>query len=400
LVIFSLLSTTGLTRLFFNTKNPDTKDLLKFNKIAGVLHTFLAIFMKFGRPKPEVGTTLSLKNDIEHINIINSDRYLKPVRNTWEIYSITNDGKYTLSRKMFLVGAEDSAVNVILLKDNNNNYVYSIPGEDTENKFTFSLDELSYGWTIRTESPGLEYTGLPSADNPDPIKDVLNVNKGDIKIWDSCVAFSLLTALFHFSIAFIYPKRYEKWIFLEKRNPVRWIEYFFTSSIMMVNLASVSGVVDRNDIISTIAMTAVTNIFGMAIEEAKEKSNYNNFVKSIFMVSGFISFIVPWIFIFDKYNQTFAVFGKFLKDILENPPEGANIESLENSSRNIRIYIPVAIVVICFFYFLFPAIQINQIISPSKYPKGEFSFIIASLVSKLSLNIGAWYSGNRPTFTA
>ena len=72
----------------------------------------------------------------------------------------------------------------------------------------------------------------------------------------------------------------------------------------------------------------------------------------------------------------------------------------DNIEKNLNTYIPISLVVICIFYFLFPAIQINQIISPNRYKRGELSFIIASLISKISLNTSAWFLGNRPAFTA
>ena len=110
------------------------------------------------------------------------------------------------------------------------------------------------------------------------------------------------------------------------------------------------------------------------------------------MISGFISFIIPWFFIFDEYNKIYREFkDNGLLDILQSEnPDAYNL---------LTLLAPVAISVMGFLYFLFPAIQINQIIYPNKYKTGEFSFIITSFISKISLNILAYYLGNRPSIS-
>ena len=94
------------------------------------------------------------------------------------------------------------------------------------------------------------------------------------------------------------------------------------------------------------------------------------------MISGFISFIIPWFFIFDEYNKIYREFkDNGLLDILQSEnPDAYNL---------LTLLAPVAISVMGFLYFLFPAIQINQIIYPNKYKTGEFSFIITSFISKI-----------------
>lgn len=380
LISLSFLGTTGLVKLFFGSKNKkETKltSLIKTNKIAGFTHAALAAFMYFGRPKPDIDSILTLK---ENIVIKNIDDYdITNDKIVWSVKEIVNE-TYELKKSVKKNGT-DNLTTVVLGINNDNEFFLYEENNDPVERALFKLKEFKWGWTIRYKKEEIKYDGEP------PTFSYKNVTKpGKINVWDSSALFSALTSAFHLSIAYIYPKTYKKWI-SKKRNPVRWIEYFITSSIMMVNLASVSGVESRNDLISTIAMTSITNIFGMAIEEVGENKT---FIKIIFMICGFIAFSVPWYMILDKYNNIFKSLD--LSGALNDLPN--------NTAKTIKTIIPISLSVIFFFYFLFPAIQINQIISPKKYKRGELSFILASLISKISLNTSAWFLGNRPAFTA
>ena len=383
----------------------------------GFAHALIAGFMYYGRPKPEEGSIIGIKNNnidfnIDNIvlptqesvkNIMSYDN-IKELTNYLENYflhinSIENDiffvfdtknNKYSLYKEIYIEEDSNDVFNsfkLILLENNKfllYSYNYQIFEHDILNQIEYKyykLRELQWGWTIRYDEKKYESYG----DSPILYK-TIKENKGKINVWDSCVAFSALTSIFHFSFGYIYPDKYKEWM-SNSRNPMRWIEYFVTSGIMMINLASTSGVTDRNDLLSLFAMTAITNIFGMAIEES-----YGKVTKSIFMISGFISFIIPWFFIFDEYNKIYREFkDNGLLDILQSEnPDAYNL---------LTLLAPVAISVMGILYFLFPAIQINQIFYPSKYRTGELSFILASFISKISLNIFAYYLGNRPSIS-
>jgi hypothetical protein len=436
LSITSLLGTTIATNFFFRKiKDPSDNTLITTNKIMGIAHALIAGFMYYGRPKPTISDIVGLKENnteflVENLifptfssikeilgdktniqsmqDVINYiDKYFTFVNDpnndfvfvlSNDIYSIfdVKNNTYSLSKKIYIIDENDKEKEenegepdyfTLVLLENKKLLLHDFNDQEFDNSNNlenykyFNFRSLDWGWKIRNDVKIYNTFG----DTPFIYKKTKE-NDGTINVWDSCVAFSALTSIFHFSFAYIYPKRYKKWM-EQKRNPMRWIEYSITSGIMMLNLGSTSGVTDRNDLISLFAMTALTNIFGMAIEES-----YGKVTKSIFMISGFISFIIPWFFIFDEYNKIYREFkDNGLLDILQSEnPDAYNL---------LTLLAPVAISVMGFLYFLFPAIQINQIIYPNKYKTGEFSFIITSFISKISLNILAYYLGNRPSIS-
>lgn len=216
-------------------------------------------------------------------------------------------------------------------------------------------------------------------------------------IFKLCGVFSLITSLFHI-FPLIFPSIYESNI-SQSSNPARWIEYFVTSGIMMTSIASVSDIKSEYALLSVFAFTAITNIFGMAIE-----ASANPLYKWAFMIFGFIPFVIPWYMISKNYSQYKSTYKDFeeLLDEYEEVPLGDTVitkKTLEEGKGSID-KLRILIIVIFALYNTFPAIQINQILSPEKYRLGELNFIIASFISKVVLNLMVFGLGNRPDFTA
>ena len=83
-------------------------------------------------------------------------------------------------------------------------------------------------------------------------------------IFKLCALFSFITALAH---GFLYfNKSFYSSLINSSQNPFRWLEYFFSSGIMMACIASVSDIKTEYALLSVFVFTAITNIFGMAIE--------------------------------------------------------------------------------------------------------------------------------------
>ena len=79
------------------------------------------------------------------------------------------------------------------------------------------------------------------------------------------IAFSLITSIFHFSLATccfsFYVSELE-----QKRQPLRWLEYSITASIMMVIVLQLSNVTDPFILGSSFLLVASYNTFGAAME--------------------------------------------------------------------------------------------------------------------------------------
>ena len=76
--------------------------------------------------------------------------------------------------------------------------------------------------------------------------------------------------------------------------PARWIEYALSSSVMIVIIATLSGIAEIGTLVALFGINAAMNLFGWSMESAnqgREKTQWNHYV------FGAIAGIVPWIVI-------------------------------------------------------------------------------------------------------
>jgi len=78
---------------------------------------------------------------------------------------------------------------------------------------------------------------------------------------------------------------------LESRNYGRWIEYFFSSSIMIVLIAQITGISDIAALLAIFGANATMILFG-AVQEKYEKPGKPNLLPFWF---GSFAGIIPWI---------------------------------------------------------------------------------------------------------
>ncbi len=106
--------------------------------------------------------------------------------------------------------------------------------------------------------------------------------------------FLLLSALFHFLISGPLKTRYIKWI-EEGINPMRWYEYALSSSIMIVLLASLFGLLTIEAVILIFVMNALMNLLGLLMEKmnpiTREKTDWTPYW------FGWLAGITPWVLI-------------------------------------------------------------------------------------------------------
>ena len=77
-------------------------------------------------------------------------------------------------------------------------------------------------------------------------------------------------------------------------QPMRWIEYALSSSVMIVIIASLSGIQEIGTLIAIFGVNAAMNLFGWSMESANQgrtKVQWNHYV------FGVIAGIVPWLVI-------------------------------------------------------------------------------------------------------
>lgn len=104
--------------------------------------------------------------------------------------------------------------------------------------------------------------------------------------------FLFLSAMFHFYIASpMYVRRYEKNI-KNSINPLRWWEYSITSSLMLVVLLMLGGLIELSAVVFIFTLNFIMNMMGLMMER------YNQLTKKTKWLPfniGVLAGIVPWI---------------------------------------------------------------------------------------------------------
>jgi len=104
-------------------------------------------------------------------------------------------------------------------------------------------------------------------------------------------AFLAISALAFLLIASPWVFPWYKRNLLESRNYGRWIEYFFSSSLMIVLISQVVGISDIAALIAIFGVNAGMILFG-ALQEKYEKPGNRNWLPFLF---GCFSGAIPWI---------------------------------------------------------------------------------------------------------
>ncbi|UCD96040.1 MAG: heliorhodopsin HeR [Candidatus Bathyarchaeota archaeon] len=176
-------------------------------------------------------------------------------------------------------------------------------------------------------------------------------------------SFPLISAIAHFSIAYLknahYIENLKKGI-----NPYRWFEYVFSSSIMIVLIATFVGVWELWSLVMIFVLNAMMIMFGYLMELLNQYSKKTTWSPYIL---GCISGGVPWIALFAYFIAAIGSTGT-------NPP--------------------TFVYLILFVYFiLFNSFALNMILQYRgvgkwrDYLYGERAYIILSFVAKTLL---AW----------
>ncbi len=116
----------------------------------------------------------------------------------------------------------------------------------------------------------------------------------DLPIGPAVALFFLLSAIAHFAMAFPARRWYEAHL-ARGQNPIRWIEYSVSSSVMIVVIAALAGVQEVGTLIAVFGANAAMIMFGWSMEIANEGRERPQWLHYIF---GCLVGAVPWIVIF------------------------------------------------------------------------------------------------------
>lgn len=118
-------------------------------------------------------------------------------------------------------------------------------------------------------------------------------NVFDLNLAYLVAAFFFMSAIAHILMATKLRVSYEKNL-KNHVNKVRWIEYSFSASTMMVAIAVLSGVYDFASLVMIFALTAIMNSTGLLMEVWNGKSKKVNWLS---FIVGSIAGIIPWLVI-------------------------------------------------------------------------------------------------------
>lgn len=180
-------------------------------------------------------------------------------------------------------------------------------------------------------------------------------------------AFSLLSAFFHYLSAFVFESYYRKNIEMG-RNPLRWIEYSFSSTVMILLLMALSGITNLASLIAVSFANISMILFGWISEimnpPDREKTDWTGFI------FGCIAGIGPWV----------ALYGALV----------INIEQLGVSYSEIPTFVWAILFVQFAFFNVFAvnhALQFIKGFYKDGYYQGELYYIYLSLSAKTVLAI-------------
>lgn len=169
----------------------------------------------------------------------------------------------------------------------------------------------------------------------------------------SCVFLSL-AAIDH-AVMCCFRTAYEHQV-AQGRNTFRWIEYFFSASIMNMQIAAISGILDIQVILAVGAFTAICQLGG-AIEE---RCGSNTAVQ----LAGFLPFLFAW-------SLIFLNFGTSVHEATGTVP-------------------PFVIAIVCVLFFLECLFPINQLRPVADHVDREYGYLLLSIISKATLAGLTW----------
>ncbi len=191
-------------------------------------------------------------------------------------------------------------------------------------------------------------------------------------------SFFLMSAIAHASAGWFLRGRYEAWL-ARGMNPLRWVEYAFSSTVMIVAIAYISYITQFTALIAIAGANVAMNLFGWSMEAANEGREKAD-VDWKHFIFGCIVGIVPWIAIFSIVLAFSAQ---------EGLPEGAQIPAF--------VYVIIGLLFVAFNIFAITMVlQYRRVGRWREYLYGEKTYMVLSLVAKTLLAWQVWSGTLRP----
>jgi hypothetical protein len=195
----------------------------------------------------------------------------------------------------------------------------------------------------------------------------------ELPIGPAVAVFFLMSAIAHFCLAFPARGWYERML-ARGQNPARWVEYAFSSSVMIVVIATLSGIQEIGTLVAIFGINAAMNLFGWSMEAANEGRERPQWLHYVF---GCLAGIVPWLVIAIALGTA----------------------ATEPNAAPIPAFV-IAIFVSLFISFNVFAInmilQYRRVGRWSDYLYGERAYMLFSLIAKTILAWQVWFGTLAP----
>ena len=189
-------------------------------------------------------------------------------------------------------------------------------------------------------------------------------------------SFFLMSAIAHAFAGWIVRTRYEAWL-ARGMNPLRWVEYAFSSTVMIVAIAYISFITDFPALVAIAGCNVAMNLFGWSMESANEGREKVDWKHYIF---GCIAGIMPWLAIFSILWAFSAQDGL---------PAEAQIPAF--------VYVIIGSLFVAFNIFAITMVlQYRKVGKWRDYLVGEKTYMVMSLVAKSLLAWQVWSGTLRP----
>ncbi len=189
-------------------------------------------------------------------------------------------------------------------------------------------------------------------------------------------SFFAMSAIAHFLAGWPLHARYEGWL-ARGMNPLRWVEYAFSSTVMIVAISYISYITDFPALVAIAGCNIAMNLFGWSMEAANEGRERPDWKHFIF---GCIAGIMPWLAIFSLL---------WAYGTQEGLPVNAQIPAF--------VYVIIGSLFVAFNVFAITMVlQYRKIGRWRDYLYGEKTYMVLSLVAKSLLAWQVWSGTLRP----
>jgi hypothetical protein len=189
-------------------------------------------------------------------------------------------------------------------------------------------------------------------------------------------SFFLMSAIAHAAAGWFMRDRYEAWL-ARGMNPLRWVEYAFSSTVMIVAIAYLSFITEFPALVAIAGCNVAMNLFGWSMEAANEGRERVDWKHFFF---GCVAGVTPWIAIFSVLWAYSAQAGL---------PAGAQIPGF--------VYLIIGSLFVAFNIFAITMVlQYRKTGAWRDYLVGEKTYMLLSLVAKSLLAWQVWSGTLRP----